>query len=114
MMAKPFAVTDDEFEKEVLGSDKPVLVDFWADWCGPCRMIAPHVKAIADEYADSLRVAKMDVDDNPAVPGRYGIVGIPTLMLFKDGEVVERVTGALPKDRIVAQILPHLEKQPAA
>jgi thioredoxin 1 len=108
-MAKPSEITDESFEKEVLQSDKPVLVDFWADWCGPCRMIAPHVKAIAAEYDTVLKVGKLDVDDNPAVPGRYGIVGIPTLMLFKGGEVVERITGALPKDRIVAQILPHLE-----
>ena len=108
-MAKPFAVTDEDFQSEVLDSEKPVLVDFWADWCGPCRMIAPSVSAIADEYEDVLKVAKLDVDENPAVPGRYGIVGIPTLMLFKGGQVVERITGAVPKNRIVAQILPHLE-----
>jgi thioredoxin 1 len=108
-MAKPFEVSDDTFQADVLQSDKPVLVDFWADWCGPCRMIAPSVSAMAEEYEDVLRVAKMDVDENPAVPGRYGIIGIPTLMLFKDGQVVERITGALPKDRIVAQVLPHLE-----
>ena len=108
-MAKPFEVSDDNFQAEVLQSDKPVLVDFWADWCGPCRMIAPSVSAMAEEYEDVLRVAKMDVDANPAVPGRYGIIGIPTLMLFKEGQVVERITGALPKDRIVAQVLPHLE-----
>ena len=109
-MAKPLEVTDETFEAEVLNSDKPVLVDFWAEWCGPCRMIAPSVKAIAEEYGDRLKVAKVDTDENPAVPGRYGIVGIPTLMLFKGGNVVERVTGAMPKDRIVAQILPHLDK----
>ncbi|MDX1663117.1 MAG: thioredoxin [Candidatus Promineifilaceae bacterium] len=108
-MAEPFEVTDDSFEEEVLGADKPVLVDFWAEWCGPCRMIAPHVKEIASEHENVLRVAKMDVDENPTIPGRYGIIGIPTLMLFKDGEVVSRITGALPKDRIVAQIMPHLE-----
>jgi thioredoxin 1 len=108
-MAKPFEVNDDTFQAEVLQSETPVLVDFWADWCGPCRMIAPSVSAMADEYEGVLRVAKMDVDENPAVPGRYGIIGIPTLMLFKDGKVVERITGALPKDRIVAQVLPHLE-----
>lgn len=112
-MAKPFEVTDATFQSEVLESEKPVLVDFWADWCGPCRMIAPSVSAMAEEYENVLRVAKLDVDDNPAVPGRYGIVGIPTLMLFKQGQVVERITGALPKDRIVAQILPHLEAQAA-
>lgn len=108
-MAEPFNVTDDEFQAEVLESEKPVLVDFWADWCGPCHMIAPSVKEIAGEYDEVLRVAKLDVDDNPTVPGRYGIIGIPTLMLFKDGEVVARMTGALPKDRIVAEIVPHLE-----
>jgi thioredoxin 1 len=108
-MAKPFEVKDDTFQTEVLQSDTPVLVDFWADWCGPCRMIAPSVSAMAEEYEGVLRVAKMDVDENPAVPGRYGIIGIPTLMLFKNGQVVERITGALPKDRIVAQVLPHLE-----
>ena len=109
-MAKPLAVTDDTFQDEVLGSDQPVLVDFWADWCGPCRMIAPSVDQIAEEYDGSIKVTKVDVDDNPAIPGRYGIVGIPTLMVFKGGEVVERITGALPKDAILAKILPHVEK----
>ncbi len=108
-MAKPFEVSDDSFQTEVIESETPVLVDFWADWCGPCRMIAPSVSEIAEEYEGVLRVAKLDVDENPAVPGRYGIVGIPTLMLFKDGKVVERITGALPKERIVAQVLPHVE-----
>jgi len=111
-MAKPFEVKDETFQAEVLQSDRPVLVDFWADWCGPCRMIAPSVSAMAEEYDGVLRVAKMDVDENPAIPGRYGIIGIPTLMLFKDGQVVERITGALPKDRIVAQVLPHLDTAP--
>ncbi|MEM7331741.1 MAG: thioredoxin [Chloroflexota bacterium] len=103
-------VTDSTFQSEVLDSDKPVLVDFWADWCGPCRMIAPSIKDISEEYGETLKVAKVDVDDNPAVPGRYGVVGIPTLMLFKGGEVVERVTGAMPKDSIVAKVLPHINE----
>ena len=106
-MSEPIHVTDASFEAEILNSDMPALVDFWAEWCGPCHMIAPHVTAIAEEYGDKVKVAKIDVDSNPAIPGRYGIVGIPTLMLFKNGEVVERITGALPKERILAQITPH-------
>jgi thioredoxin 1 len=107
-MAKPLEITDDTFQNEVLDSDQPVLVDFWADWCGPCRMIAPSVEQIAADYDGKIKVGKVDVDDNPAIPGRYGIVGIPTLMLFKNGEVVERITGALPKDAILAKVLPHV------
>ena len=108
-MAKPFEVTDEAFQADVLDSQLPVLVDFWAEWCGPCRIIAPFVASIADEHEGQLRVAKLDVDENPTIPGRYGIIGIPTLMLFKGGEVVARITGAMPKDRIVAELLPHLE-----
>lgn len=108
-MTKPLAITDDTFQNEVLDAEQPVLVDFWADWCGPCRMIAPSVEQIAADYDGTLKVGKVDVDDNPAIPGRYGIVGIPTLMLFKGGEVVERITGALPKDAILAKVLPHVE-----
>ena len=107
-MATPVAVTDETFQAEILESDKPALVDFWADWCGPCRMIAPSVKEIAAEYGDSLKVAKVDVDENPAIPGRYGIVGIPTLMLFKGGEIKERITGYTPKDNVEAKVAPHI------
>ena len=108
-MADPININDDEFESEVINSDKPVLVDFWAEWCGPCHMIAPYVKEIANEQEEVLKVAKLDIDENPVTPGRYGIMSIPTLMLFKNGEVVARITGAMPKDRLLAQILPHLE-----
>jgi thioredoxin 1 len=108
-MAEPVIIDDSLFEEEVLNAEKPVLVDFWAEWCGPCHMIAPYVKQIAEEQDPFLKVAKLDIDDNPITPGRYGIMGIPTLILFKKGEVVARITGALPKDRILAQILPHLE-----
>lgn len=106
-------VTDASFEEDVLKSDKPVLIDFWADWCGPCRAIAPHVDAIAEEFNQVLKVGKVDTDENPVIPGRYQIRGIPTLLLFKGGTVVARVSGAQPKDRIVAQILPHIDKQAA-
>jgi thioredoxin 1 len=108
-MAIPLEVTDSNFEAEVLQSDKPVLVDFWAAWCGPCRMIAPSVKAISEEYGEHLKVAKIDIDDHPATPGRYGVMSIPTLMVFKNGKVVDRIVGALPKDAIVARVLPHVE-----
>jgi thioredoxin 1 len=111
-MAELVHISDDAFENEVLESNRPVLVDFWAEWCGPCHMIAPHIEQIAEEQKDSLKVAKLDIDENPVTPGRYGILSIPTLMLFKDGEVVARITGAMPKERIMAQIAPHLE--PAA
>ena len=108
-MADPMIISDDVFEDEVLNSDTPVLVDFWAEWCGPCHMIAPSVKEIANEQSSILKVAKLDIDENPVTPGRYGIMSIPTLMLFKDGEAVARIIGAMPKDRLLAQILPHLE-----
>ena len=96
-MAKPVAITDAEFEQEVLGADLPVLVDFWADWCQPCKMIAPIVEELAGEYEGKVTFAKMDVDSNPMTPTKYGIRGIPTLLLFKGGEAVQQVVGAVPK-----------------
>ena len=90
-------VTDAEFEEKVLNAEGPVLVDFWADWCGPCKAIAPALEEIAGEMSDSLSVAKVDVDSNPSTPAKYGIRGIPTLILFKDGEVADTKVGALPK-----------------
>ncbi len=108
-MGEPTHISDEVFEEEVLESEKPVLIDFWAEWCGPCHMIAPYINEIASEQDETLKVVKLDIDENPVTPGRYGIMSIPTLMLFKNGEAVARITGAMPKDRIMAQILPHLE-----
>lgn len=112
-MAELNHINDEDFAEQVLESSQPVLIDFWAEWCQPCHMIAPHVQSIADEYEGALRVVKMDIDENPMTPGQYGVMSIPTLMLFKDGEVVERLLGARPKDQILAKITPHLQKQEA-
>ena len=97
-------VTDENFEDEVIGSELPVLVDFWAVWCGPCRMVAPFVEQIAEEYKDRLKVAKLNVDENQAVPAKYGIMSIPTLLYFKDGVLVDKTLGALPKAAIEARL----------
>jgi thioredoxin 1 len=102
------AVTDSDFESDVLGSDKPVLVDFWAEWCGPCRMIAPSVEAVAEDYQEKAGVYKMNVDENMNVPQRYGVRGIPTLILFKDGEEQERIVGAVSKEAIAQVIEKHI------
>ncbi len=104
MSDKLYHVTDDNFEKEVLQSDIPVLVDYWAEWCGPCKMIAPILDEIADEYSGRLKVAKLNIDDNPNTPPRYGIRGIPTLMIFKGGEVEATKVGALSKSQLTAFI----------
>lgn len=93
-------VSDSSFEHEVLESDKPVLVDFWAEWCGPCRMLTPTIEAIADQYSGSSEVVKLNVDDNPSTTVAYGIKGIPTLILFNEGKEVERVVGAVSKETI--------------
>jgi thioredoxin 1 len=95
-------ITDDGFETDVLKSDKPVLVDYWAAWCGPCKMIAPILEEIATEYSDKIKVCKMDIDANQQTPARYGIRGIPTLMLFKNGEVEATKVGALSKSQLAA------------
>ena len=94
-------VSDSSFEQDVLGSEVPVLVDFWAEWCGPCKMIAPVLDEIAGEYAGKLKVCKVDVDANPEVPGKFGIRGIPTLILFKDGNAEATKVGALSKTQLV-------------
>ena len=95
------SVTDDSFENDVLKSDKPVIVDFWAEWCGPCKQIAPALEEMATEMSDQIVVAKVNIDENPGTPGKYGIRGIPTLLLFKDGEIVSQKVGALPKNQLV-------------
>ncbi len=101
-------VTDDNFESEVLRSDTPVLVDYWAEWCGPCKMIAPVLDEVAREYAGRLKVAKLNIDDNHATPPRYGIRGIPTLMLFKKGNVEATKVGAMSKSQLTAFIDSHI------
>jgi len=101
-------ITDDTFDEEVLKSSLPVLVDFWAAWCVPCRMIAPAVEQIAESHKDKLKVAKMNVDENMKTPGKYGIRGIPTLLLFKGGELKETMVGVQSKEKIIEVISRHL------
>ena len=103
-MATISDVTDTSFDEDVLKSDRPVLVDFWAEWCAPCKMIAPVVKEIADDYGDRLRVVKMDVDANPNTAAKFSIRSIPTLLLFQNGQVVDQLVGAVSKDRIVEKV----------
>lgn len=100
--------SDGTFESDVLKSDRPVLVDFWAAWCAPCRMLAPTVEAVAEKYANTARVVKLNVDDNPSVSQRYGIKGIPTLILFKDGKEEERVVGATSEQAISRMLDKHV------
>ena len=97
-------VSDASFDEEVLASESPVLVDFWADWCGPCKMIAPILSEIADEYSGKVRVAKLNIDENPATPPKFGIRGIPTLMLFKGGNVEATKVGAVSKSQLTASL----------
>ena len=107
-MSHAAAVNDQSFQAEVLDSPVPVLVDFWAAWCGPCRVVAPIVDQLAAEYQGKLKVVKVDVDENQDVPMRYRVQSIPTLLLFKGGEDVERLIGAAPKQMIVSKMLTHL------
>lgn len=108
MSEKALAVTTNSFQDEVLNSDQPVLVDFWATWCSPCKMLSPLVDQIADEYAGKLKVTKIDADENGDIAMRYQVQGLPTLALFKNGQLVERIVGYKPKAFLVDKIAPHL------
>jgi thioredoxin 1 len=108
------AITDSNFEADVLGSDKPVLVDFWAEWCGPCRMIAPSVEAVAEEFKDRAGVFKMNVDENMNVPQQYGIRGIPTLIVFKGGQEQERIVGAVTREAITKVVEKYISSDAAS
>jgi thioredoxin 1 len=101
-------VTDKDFEEIVLKAEKPVLVDFWAVWCGPCKMIVPSIEALAQTYQEEIKVVKLNVDENMQAASKYGVMSIPTLLLFKDGEVKETIVGALPKDKIEEKVKKHL------
>ncbi|MGD9049559.1 MAG: thioredoxin [Anaerolineae bacterium] len=107
-MAKPIEVTDQTFEDVVLKSDLPTLVDFWAVWCGPCKMIAPVLEEIAQEYEGQVQVTKLDVDHNNDSAFKYGVMSIPTLILFKDGQPAERIVGYMPKEKLLLRLKPHL------
>ncbi len=98
------ALTDDSFEIEVLKSDKPVMVDFWATWCAPCRMIAPIVEEMSKEFDGQAKICKMDVDSNPGVAAKYGIMSIPSLLFFKNGQLVDKVVGAVPKAQMITKL----------
>ncbi len=104
----PKQVTDSSFQQDVLGASGPVVVDFWAEWCGPCKQIAPALEEISAEMGDKVTIAKINIDDNPETPSNYGVRGIPTLMLFKNGEVADTKVGALPKSQLVQWIEQNL------
>jgi thioredoxin 1 len=103
-MSKPVKVTDGNFNKEVINSDKKVIVDFWAEWCGPCRMVAPVVEDIAKEYSEDVKVAKLNVDENQSTASRYGIMSIPTMLVFENGKVQDKLVGYMPKDKLARKV----------
>lgn len=107
-MGKPVVVTDGTFDEMVINSDTPVLVDFWADWCGPCKMIAPVLDELSGELDGKLVIGKLDVDENQSTAMAYGVMSIPTLLLFKGGQPVERIVGAQPKPALLSKLNPHL------
>jgi thioredoxin 1 len=108
MAANITEVTDANFQAEVLESDKPTLVDFWAPWCGPCRIIAPHLEELQSERGEDLRIVKLNVDDNPQTAAQYNVMSIPMLLLFKNGQPVHQIIGAMPKNRLVQELDPAL------
>lgn len=113
-MSKAQVVSDQNFESEVIKSDTPVLVDFWAAWCGPCRMVAPVLEEIGTEQGEKIKIAKLDVDANPITAGRFGVRSIPTMILFKNGREAQRVVGYMPKEKLLQQIQPHITGTAAA
>lgn len=107
-MGKPFVVTDKSFEKDVLKESTLTVTDFWATWCGPCRMVAPILDEIAKEFDGKIKIAKLDVDSNPMTAAQYGVQSIPTMIVFKGGKEVDRLVGAMPKARLLERIKPHM------
>lgn len=103
-MAKPIHITDESFEQDVIKSDKPVLIDFWATWCAPCRLLAPVIDQLADEYDGRVVVAKMDVDNNPETAMNFGIRSIPAVLIFKNGELIDNIVGNVPKAKLVERL----------